>query len=75
MNTATRALHELTHRVPGVPEHSDAANAQSRQASKRAHGWRHHGTSLHSPNRHHTNPPRILIAWQNRIARLLHADR
>jgi hypothetical protein len=31
MNAVTRIFHDLTHRVPGVPEHSDSANAHSRR--------------------------------------------
>lgn len=63
-------LHRATHRVPGVPEHTE-------------HGPGHQGTARHgrSPRpsgghraRHerwnHTpaRPPRILVGWQHRIA-------
>jgi hypothetical protein len=73
------ALHEATHHIPGVPEHrelpgghqgmalhgrswqnSDAASASTgRPAQKRDR--RHHG-------HHDRKPPRVLVAWQNRIA-------
>ncbi|GAB3799892.1 hypothetical protein GCM10028798_13610 [Humibacter antri] len=74
MNELTRVLHTLTHRVPGVPEHSPNADPKSAAATRRPHGH-HQGRSLHSPNGHHQNPPRVLVAWQNRIARIVHADR
>lgn len=75
MNTVTQVLHQLTHRMPGVPEHANGANVRSRQAARRTHGTGHQGTTLRSPNRHHQNPPRVLVAWQNRIARLVRAGR
>lgn len=34
MNAVTRIFHDLTHRVPGVPEHSDSANAHSRRPAR-----------------------------------------
>lgn len=74
MNTITRVVHDLTHRVPGIPEHSESANAHKGRTTQHSRGH-HHGRSLRSPNGHHQNPPRVLVAWQNRIARLVHADR
>ena len=62
------ALHRLTHRVPGVPAHVEGglvarANRQHR-SSTRVH--RHHGQSVR-------REPRVLVGWQNRIARLVGA--
>lgn len=74
MNAFTQRLHHLTHRVPGVPAHTERANARGQRAAEQRHGQRHHGHGLRSPNSHHQNPPRILVGWQHRIARLLHAE-
>ncbi|MDM4762018.1 hypothetical protein QT381_03250 [Galbitalea sp. SE-J8] len=79
------ALHEATHRMPGIPEHRDrpeghqGANphgrpaqnrpAQNRPAQNRSLQSRgtvaHHGSVAA-----HTRSPRVLVAWQNRIAAL-----
>ncbi|NNC12417.1 hypothetical protein HII28_11080 [Planctomonas sp. JC2975] len=75
MNTFSKTLHGLTHLIPGIPEHSDSANARHHRPAQGSHGQRHQGVALRSPNRHHQNPPRVLVGWQNRIARLVHADR
>ena len=57
-------LHWATHRIPGVPAHGE------RPAG-------HQGTAVdvtphHSPNhgRNHSaaRPPRVMVAWQRRIA-------
>jgi hypothetical protein len=58
-------LHELMHRLPGVPEHIEqpprhhgtAKNHPARRANQR---WNH------SPAR----PPRFMAGWQRRIAAL-----
>lgn len=68
-------LHGATHRVPGVPAHVEhpnghqgkalqcrpalngAANDRSRNGA-RGGGWNHSST----------RPPRVLAAWQRRIA-------
>ena len=87
MNTVTAVLHELTHRVPGVPEHPHAVDGSrevpgvqaptraQRHAHEGGHVRRHQGRALRNRNRHHQDPPRVLVAWQNRIAHLVHADR
>jgi len=65
-------LHRATHRVPGVPAHAE------RPAGHQGQGWRHspvhHRSQRHS--QHHgfnhsaARPPRVLAAWQARIARV-----
>ena len=59
-------LHELTHRVPGVPAHV-AGGLQARARRDRV--------ARRSPhqNQPNHNQPRVLIGWQNRIARLFGA--
>jgi hypothetical protein len=57
-------LHEATHKVPGVPAHVDGgrqARVPRRQGHKKVNPT--------SSNRVHTNDPRVLVAWQNWIAR------
>ena len=49
-------LHRLTHRVPGVPAHAPRKN---RPHVRTARGRQQHGE------------PRVLVGWQNRIARLV----
>ena len=55
-------LHDLTHRVPGVPAHAEGGlQARARRAPSAQPGRQGR------PNR---NQPRVLVGWQNRIARL-----
>ena len=57
-------MHDLTHRVPGVPSHVDgglqASTTRARNSNPR------------SRNQPHTEP-RVLVRWQNWIARRLGA--
>jgi hypothetical protein len=55
-------LHDLTHRVPGVPAHVEGG-LQGRTRRAPSAPPVHQGR----PNR---NQPRVLVGWQNRIARL-----
>ena len=61
-------LDELTHRVPGVPEHIDGGLQGLRRAARTAR------PASNAP-RVHVQPehgePRVLVAWQNWIARRL----
>lgn len=60
----TGRLHEFTHRMPGVPAHVDGglqASAPRNRNPKPRRNARHH-------NPQH-NEPRVLVAWQNWIAR------
>ncbi|HEY1529966.1 MAG TPA: hypothetical protein VGF80_04070 [Galbitalea sp.] len=69
MNPVTRVLHDWTHRIPGVPAHQvhRAHQAQTARGSR----TREHTNSM----RGHKNPtrvyrePRVLVEWQNWIAR------
>ncbi|QFY09504.1 hypothetical protein GBF35_25195 [Nonomuraea phyllanthi] len=70
-------LHRATHHVPGVPAHTERPAGHQGQAGH-GHGRRHsltHHRSHHRPHHHGFNhsparPPRVLAAWQTRIARL-----
>ncbi|WP_157519194.1 hypothetical protein [Herbidospora mongoliensis] len=53
-------LHRATHHIPGIPPHAE------RPTGHHGHGWRHSHT--------HHRPPRVLVAWQTRIARLFGQD-
>ncbi|WP_214415065.1 hypothetical protein [Sphaerisporangium fuscum] len=67
-------LHWATHRIPGVPAHTERPAAHQGQV-RHAHGWRHslphHRSHHHGFNHSPARPPRALAAWQTRIARLL----
>ncbi|MFE6967508.1 hypothetical protein ACFVAJ_20695 [Agromyces sp. NPDC057679] len=69
----TDTLHEVTHRVPGVPAHAErstghqGANRHGRTAQAGTLERRSTSrTRTHAPAR----PPRVLVAWQRRIAAL-----
>lgn len=68
-----RVLHELTHRVPGVPAHVEgglqAAAPRGQNLPKQKP--RKHEQPVHTQPTH--GEPRVLVGWQNRIARLFGA--
>ena len=63
--------HWATHRVPGVPPHAERPTGHH-GATHHGQPWQHttaghrarNGRGNHSPAR----PPRVLAAWQRRIA-------
>jgi hypothetical protein len=59
-------LHKFMHRMPGVPLHVDGGLQASPPRNHNARAALRH-------NAHH-HEPRVLIAWQNWIARHLGAD-
>ncbi|MET8148208.1 hypothetical protein ACIBSW_31245 [Actinoplanes sp. NPDC049668] len=74
---ASKLLHWATHRVPGVPAHTDRpaghqgtpvhGRAGRRSATRRPslnHSW-NHSTA---------RPPRFMPAWQRRIAALFNRE-
>jgi hypothetical protein len=73
MSKTVSALHGATHQLPGVPAHHDAT------ANQRSHhlGGSHPNNrqpnvrNSNRPHRHHQAPPRVLVAWQNWIGRLV----
>jgi hypothetical protein len=80
--TLLGTLHEATHRLPGIPVHRERAAGHHGAArhSVTRHSATRHGCGRstttaprsagragnHSPAR----PPRVLVAWQRRIAAL-----
>lgn len=74
------ALHEATHRVPGVPPHVDqpAGHQGTAHPSDASHGRANpHHAHRPRPSASHPNStraPRVLVSWQRRIAALVGAD-
>jgi hypothetical protein len=73
-NSIRGLLHAATHRIPGVPAHAERpaghqGEARHGRASQRsvAHRRSRNGGWNHSS----TRPPRVLAAWQRRIAAFL----
>lgn len=56
-------LHELTHRMPGVPAHLDGG------LQGRASRNQREPRPAHTPRRQPHGEPRVLVAWQNWIAK------
>ncbi|MGV9383308.1 hypothetical protein ACWDRB_46365 [Nonomuraea sp. NPDC003707] len=70
-------LHWATHRISGVPAHLEQPTGhqgQARHAHERrrshTHHRSHHRSHHHGFNHSPARPPRVLAAWQTRIARL-----
>jgi hypothetical protein len=68
-------LHAATHHVPGVPAHVDQQAGHQGGPQGGHQGAVHHGHAPRNPGvrnhgRNHSpaRPPRVLVAWQNRIA-------
>jgi hypothetical protein len=59
----TERLHQRLHKLPGMPAHAEAARLNQ-------HRHAHHHRSPSGSNGQHARPPRVLVAWQNRIASL-----
>jgi hypothetical protein len=64
-------LHRATHRIPGVPAHLERP-AGHQGTTRHGRAWRHpdvSGRAQHRTwNRSPARPPRILVAWQSRVA-------
>jgi hypothetical protein len=69
------ALHEATHRAPGVPQHQDHPTGH-RGSTRHGQSFRKRplqdrgAGSHHGSVRAHDRPPRVLVGWQNWIAGL-----
>jgi hypothetical protein len=64
-------LHWATHRIPGVPTHAERPaghQGQARHGRAWHHSVAHHQSQNRSWNHSSTRPPRVLVAWQRRIA-------
>jgi hypothetical protein len=69
MTQIANGLHDAMHRIPGMPPHDSASAATTPRAATRRGANRH--PHLRNPTAHHETPPRVLVAWQNRIATLV----
>ncbi|WP_284748273.1 hypothetical protein [Amycolatopsis sp. RTGN1] len=56
-------LHRMSHRVPGVPAHVERPAGHQGHA-RHVRGQRHSAAHNHAAAR----SPRVLVAWQRRIA-------
>jgi hypothetical protein len=59
--------HRATHRVPGVPAHVEHQGV-THQGRAWRHSAAHHGSRNGRWNHSPARPPRVLVAWQRRIA-------
>lgn len=60
-------LHRASHRIPGVPAHAERPAGHQGHA-RHGRAWRHSGAHHRSQNHSSARPPRLLVAWQRRIA-------
>lgn len=68
MNKLTSALHDATHQVPGVPDHSENQLPHRPRIRPSNNHPRLQSPERHQTPQRHRKPPRVLIAWQNWIA-------
>jgi hypothetical protein len=65
-------LHRATHRIPGVPAHSDRAGGHQGEAvhshTRRPSAGVAHASLNRRWNHSPARPPRVMQAWQRRIA-------
>ena len=71
-------MHELTHRVPGVPAHVDGGLQGTASGRVRSAGTEQRNAPRPHPARKHQRrqhgEPRVLVTWQNWIARRVGAN-
>ena len=71
MNKLVSVLHDATHLVPGVPTHRNTTATQRPHQSRTSSRLHNRSPRMHSPRRHHQTPPRVLVAWQTWIGKLV----
>jgi hypothetical protein len=71
MNKLVSTMHDATHLVPGVPAHGDAPVTQRSHRTRVNPRLRNQSPHLQNHSQQHHTPPRVLIAWQNWIGRLV----
>ncbi len=75
--TLVDLMHRATHRIPGVPPHTERPaghQGRTRHDPDRRHPRTHHRPHRQGRNHSPARPPRVLAAWQTRIARLFGQD-
>lgn len=70
-NSFRGLLHQAMHRIPGVPRHTE--QPAGHQGTTHHDGTGHGSSARHrspKPGWNHSTarPPRVLVAWQRRIA-------
>jgi hypothetical protein len=71
MNKLVSAMHDATHLAPGAPAHSDTPATAQRHGTRVNPRPHDHTPRVQNHTRHHQTPPRVLVAWQNWISRLV----
>ncbi|MFJ9371610.1 hypothetical protein ACIRRA_45510 [Nocardia sp. NPDC101769] len=70
-HTMRELLHRATHRIPGVPAHTERTPGHQ-GGPRHGRAWRnpaaHHRSLNHRWNHSPARPPRLLVGWQARIA-------
>jgi hypothetical protein len=67
-------LHRATHRIPGVPAHAERPaghQTRARQGGAPRRAVAPHPSLNHRWNHSPARPPRVMVAWQSRIAAFL----
>jgi hypothetical protein len=67
-STAQRA-HDQMHRLPGVPEHSEAENLNQRAGLPNRPLKNRPLQDQHAGSNQSHSEPKVLVGWQNAIAR------
>jgi hypothetical protein len=71
MNKLASTLHDATHQVPGVPIHADMPATNQPHRTRVNHRRRNQTPKPRDHRLRHQTPPRVLVAWQNWIGRLV----
>jgi hypothetical protein len=69
MNRLVSAMHDFTHLVPGIPAHDETRAARRPGRNTHSPRMRNRAPHQNKPSQHHHAPPRVLVGWQNWIAR------
>jgi hypothetical protein len=85
-NAVGARLHDVLHRLPGMPAHAHATELNANATARRLHhrplrnrplrnralqNWAPRNTPLGSPGGPHGRPPRLLPGWQAWLGRRL----
>jgi len=71
-------IHRQLHKMPGMPPHSEAAHRNRNEHAMHLPVHTHGQSTVppHGPrpsrvsHAHHARPPRVLVAWQERISHI-----
>ncbi|BDV29586.1 hypothetical protein [Microbacterium terricola] len=68
--TIADRLHDGMHRLPGMPDHSEAAERNDGQGHPNRSFQSRTRRAAHTHRGHEHGQPRVLVRWQTAIARL-----